>query len=434
MGSLPQKGSPLKMFDAEKYISELDMFGIRLGLERVSELKKLAGDPDRDLKFIHLAGTNGKGSTGAMLECALRNAGYTTGFYSSPHLIDIRERFRVNGRSVERQIFEQETEKLSLLAGDDKFSYFEFTTVLAMQIFKSAGCDFVIWETGMGGRLDATNVVTPEAVVITNIALDHQDHLGSTVAAIAAEKAGIIKKGVPLFYGKLDADARKVICAKAQELGCSIYPPAAEVPEAESIRELDDRFVQEFTYCNDHVVLSLGGRMQRENFRIVHNVLKYLSSKHGFDFARSIASLDKVVWPCRFQKVNFRTIVDGGHNPDGAAALASSLEEFCPGEKFTVIFAAFENKEVGETLDILRSKFAARFIFTRPVPWGRASRSFEDLQSNAGDTSCCWCDDAVAALRKAEAFDERILVCGSLYLAGSVLSELKTPEAACDLV
>ncbi|MBO5900119.1 MAG: bifunctional folylpolyglutamate synthase/dihydrofolate synthase, partial [Lentisphaeria bacterium] len=241
------------MFDAEKYISELDIFGIRLGLERVSELKKLAGDPDRDLKFIHLAGTNGKGSTGAMLECALRNSGYTTGFYSSPHLIDIRERFRINGRSVERQIFEQETEKLSLLAGDDKFSYFEFTTVLAMQIFKSTGCDFVIWETGMGGRLDATNVVTPEAVVITNIALDHQDHLGSTVAAIAAEKAGIIKKRVPLFYGKLDDEAREVICAKAQELGCSICPPAAEVPEAESIRELDDRFVQEFTYCNDHV-------------------------------------------------------------------------------------------------------------------------------------------------------------------------------------
>ena len=421
--------------DADKYISSLDMYGIRLGLERVQKLAELAGHPEKELKFIHLAGTNGKGSTGAMLECALRNMGFVTGFYSSPHLIDVRERVRVNGKSVERKLFDETTEKLVNLCGAEKFTYFEFVTILAALIFKESGCDFVIWETGMGGRLDATNIVNPEAVVITNIAFDHQEHLGNTLGAIAAEKAGIIKRGVPVFYGKLSPESRDGIENKAAELGCELYPPLAEVPELAEFEESETGFVQSFDYCRKHISLSLGGMMQRENFRIVFNVLKYLSEKYAFDFDKSLETLDKVIWPARFQKVNSRVIVDGGHNPDGANALVSALDEFCSGVKFTVIFAAFEDKEVAETLRLLCSKYAAEFIFTRPAPWGRAAHKFETLRSIVPENiPCSWQDDVAGAVDAALAGERRVLICGSLYLAGSVLQMLRGEDSACDLV
>lgn len=421
--------------DAEKYISDLDMFGIRLGLERVTQLAGLAGHPEKDLKFIHLAGTNGKGSTGAMLECALRNMGFVTGFYSSPHLIDIRERFRVNGRSVSRELFNSATEQLAALCGSERFSYFEFTTILAALIFKASKCDFVIWETGMGGRLDATNIVTPEAVVITNIALDHQEHLGDTIAKIAAEKAGIIKPGVPVFYGNLCDEAQQVIEQKATELGCAVCAPAENVPEKAQISESDSGFIQTFEYCGKTVSLSLGGRMQRENFRMVYHVLEYLAKKYSFDFSASLRGLDRVIWPARFQKVNSKVIVDGGHNPDGARALVSALDEFCPEERFTVVFAAFEDKCVDETLKLLSDGRAARFIFTRPAEWGRAAHKFESLCSLVPqEIGCSWCDFAGEALDKALAYPERVLVCGSLYLAGKVLQTLRGTDAACDLV
>ena len=421
--------------DAEKYIDSLDMFSIRLGLERVSLLAEIAGHPEKDLKFIHLAGTNGKGSTGAMLECALRHAGFVTGFYSSPHLIDIRERFRVNGRSVSVDVFNSATEKLAALCANEKFSYFEFTTVLALQIFKDSGCDFVIWETGLGGRLDATNIVNPEAVVITNIAFDHQDRLGNTLAEIAAEKAGIIKQGKPVFYGNLAPEAKTVIESKARELGCGIYAPQEDVPENAVISETATGFIQTFEYCGKKVSLSLGGRMQRENFRMVFGILKYLSEKYGFDFEKTLSSLDKVVWPCRFQKVNERVIVDGGHNPDGAAALVSAVREFCPGEKFTVVFAAFEDKSVEETLEMLNTVAAKRYVFTKPAPWGRAAHRFGTLRGLVPDEiDCVWCETAEMALSEALKHDSRVLVCGSLHLAGKVLELLKGRENACDLV
>jgi dihydrofolate synthase/folylpolyglutamate synthase len=361
--------------------------------------------------------------------------GFITGFYTSPHLIDVRERFRVNGKSIGREEFNAATEKLVSLCGSEKFTYFEFVTILAAVIFKDAGCDFVIWETGMGGRLDATNIVSPEAVVITNIALDHQERLGQTLSEIAAEKAGIIKRGVPVFYGELVPEAKEVIEKKAAELGCAVYPPLEAVPALAKFSESATGFIQSFDYCQKRINLSLGGRMQRENFRIVCNVLAYLAGKYRFDFDESLKSLDKVIWPARFQKVNERVIVDGGYNPDGVHALACSLDEFCSGTKFTVIFAAFEDKDVAETLELLSSKYASEFIFTRPAPWGRASHRFETLRAIVPETMPCrWSDDISGALDMALSGKERILVCGSLHLAGSVLQILLGEDAACDLV
>ena len=219
------------MFSTAEYLENSNMFGIRLGLDATKDLLKRAGDPDKYLKFIHLAGTNGKGSTAAMLERAFRSAGYVTGLYTSPHLIDVRERFRVNGKAVPEEIFNELGNELADAAKGGDFTYFEFATVLAALIFCRAGVDVVIWETGLGGRLDATNAVQSCASVITNIAYDHQNLLGNTLPELAAEKAGILKEGVPLFYNRLVDEAKEVIEKRARELHCEIFPPAAEVPE-----------------------------------------------------------------------------------------------------------------------------------------------------------------------------------------------------------
>ena len=409
-------------FDGDKYISGLDMFGIRLGLDNVKKLFAAAGHPERSLRFIHLAGTNGKGSTGAMLECALRSAGLKTGFYTSPHLIDVRERFRVNGRTVERELFNAETERLAGLAGEVRGTYFEFVTVLAAMIFARENCDVVIWETGMGGRLDATNVVTPEAAVITNIALDHQQHLGNTIAEIAGEKAGIIKPGVPLFYGELVPEAKEVILKRAAENGSPAEGPLGPVTDEFEAQELDRGFIQKFMWDGRKIVLGLPGRMQRENFRIVYNVLKYFAEKWKFDLDTALAGLSGCRWPARLDKIGPRLFVDGGHNPDGIRALAASLKELLPGEKFTVVFGAFKDKDVSGSLPLYRD-IASGFIMIPNFEEGRKCHTPEELIAMANAFGF----EARSAASGKEAVDlaltrsDRVLVSGSLFLAGEVL-------------
>ena len=399
------------------------MFSIRLGLESTRELARLAGSPEKSLRFIHIAGTNGKGSTGAMLERSLREAGLTTGFYTSPHLIDVRERFRINGKTVDSETFEYWGKHLADIAGT-RFSYFEYATILALLIFKAAKCDVVVWETGLGGRLCATNIVTPELCIITNIALDHVDHLGNTTAKIAAEKAGILKAGVPVVCGKLPDDAREVIAAKAQELDVPVHFCREDVPEDYRISSGADGVpLQEFTYDNRKITLALPGKMQRENFRIVYEALELLSKKWNFDFDTALAGLKLVRWPGRFQKIGDRMILDGGHNPDGTAALAEALNELYPGEKFTTVYAAFADKNAGECVRNL-SKFTDHFIFTSPGSWNRRSFAPDELISFAaacgvpasGEPSPLEAVKAALALS-----GRRVIISGSLYLAGEVL-------------
>lgn len=417
------------------------MFGIKPGLEATVELMNRAGNPDRDLKFIHLAGTNGKGSTGAMLECALRSAGFTTGFYSSPHLIDIRERFRVNGRAVPQGDFDAYAAELAEAARrntgrDFRFTYFEFTTVLAALIFARAGVDVVIWETGMGGRLDSTNVVNPIATVITNIALDHQAYLGDTIDKIAWEKAGIIKPAVPLFYGVMPEEARQVLLDRARQLGAAPTGPGPETAGRLHYKTANGMTVQEFEYEGRRVRLPLLGAMQRRNFRVVYPVLKFMQSRYGLDLDRALDGLANVRWPARCQQLNERLFVDGGHNPDGLAALCEALQEAAPCEKFRIVFAGFRDKDVAGSLKLI-APVAAEFVF---VPLHEADRpcySGEELCKLAAE--CCSvpsraAENALLAVNDALADSKcRVLVAGSLYLAGEVLSGMADRRSVLDL-
>ena len=426
-------------FDPEAYFDALDMNGIRLGLDATRELARRCGNPERNLKFIHLAGTNGKGSTGAMLECALRQAGLKTGFYTSPHLVYLRERFRIAGKAVSEARFGRAAEELAKLAEGGRFSYFETATVLAMKLFAEEKCDVVVWETGMGGRLDATNVVTPAASCITNIAFDHMKALGSTLAAIAGEKAGIVKPGAPVFYGVMPDEARQVIEARAAELGSPCIGPGEAEPEtAKLVKFADGRVRQCFKYGGHEIELPLLGRMQRRNFRIVYAVLKRLAPALGVDFATALRGVRETRWPARFQQLDDKLIVDGAHNPDGIGALMEALDEIFPGKKFPVIYAAFKDKHVEHCLPELAKK-AARFYFTPLAQEGRPSFSGAEL----GELLKTWsgapfisCANAAEALKRArsENPDAVVLSAGSLYLAGEVLAAAAPPEAVLDLV
>ncbi len=427
---------------AKEYLDSLGMFGIKPGLEATAELMRRAGNPERDLKFIHIAGTNGKGSVGAMLECALRSAGFNTGFYSSPHLVDIRERFRVNGRAVSQADFETYAAELAEAARrttghDFRFTYFEFTTVLAALIFARAGVDVVIWETGMGGRLDSTNVVTPIATVITNIALDHQKFLGETLEKIAWEKGGIIKPAVPLFYGEMPEEARQVLLDRARSLGSAPTGPAPAPTGKVSYRLNNRSALQEFEFEGRRIRLPLLGAMQRANFRIVYQVLKFMESRFGLDLNRALDGLENVRWPARCQRLNERLFIDGGHNPDGLAALKTALNEALPGEKFTVVYAGFCDKDVENSLRLIYP-LAAEFLFVPLHESDRPSYTGEalcEIAGRIGETPCHAVPNALLAVNHALGNPERkVLVAGSLYLAGEVLAAMADRRAVLDLV
>ena len=425
---------------AKEYLNSLGMFGIKPGLEATLELMRRAGDPCRDLRFLHLAGTNGKGSTGAMLECALRSAGFTTGFYSSPHLVDIRERFRVNGRAVSTDDFDAFAAELAEAARrstgrDFRFTYFEFTTVLAAVIFARAGVDFVIWETGMGGRLDSTNVVNPVASIITNIALDHQAWLGDSIDKIAREKAGIIKPAVPLFYGEMPEEARQVLLDRARALGAAPTGPGPETAGPVRFTNADGILRQEFEYDGRRLRLPLLGAMQRRNFRLVFRVLEFLSARYGLDLARALDGLAEVRWPARCQQLHERLFIDGGHNPDGLAALREAMEEVAPGEKFTVIFAGFQDKDVESSLRLI-APLAAEFLFVPLHESDRPCRRPEELCAMARKLGIPASERANALLAVNDALagsSRKVLVAGSLYLAGEVLADLADRRSVLDL-
>ena len=262
---------------AIEWLTTLHRFGIKLGLEQTRRLAALCGSPEKDLHFIHLAGTNGKGSTGAMLESALYHQGFTTGFYSSPHLISPCERFRVNGCAVSEKVFAQAAEVVRTAAekmrGEGAFvTYFEATTIMAMLIFREHKCDYVVWETGMGGRLDSTNIVTPQVCVITNIALDHEKFLGSTVGEIAAEKAGIIKPGVPVICGRMPEAALSVIRNQAENCRSRCIESAQKEIKSLAVREN----YQAFELDGEFIELTLNGPMQQRNAAVAVSVLEAL--------------------------------------------------------------------------------------------------------------------------------------------------------------
>lgn len=426
--------------ESHEYLDSLLVFGIKLGLENMQALCNLLDNPQNDLKFIHVAGTNGKGSCCAMLAAALKKSNLKVGFYSSPFLYRFTERWRINGFEVsEDQVSEAISEIAALEPELIKITgvrptYFEVLTAAALLIFKSAAIDVVVWETGMGGRLDATNIVEPLVSLITNIELDHTQYLGDTLDKIAAEKGGIVKNGVPLVCGEERDGLRKFFTELASSKGSQIYLLAKDFHFTESgLEKKNGKFFRKLKYSSAQVeelevALPSLGRHQCENASMVLKALEIVCPLLKIDFKSAVEGLSFFNWPGRLELRENGLILDGAHNPDGAGVLVKALDEIYPERKFHFICGILADKNWKEVLDILCEK--AESFFLVKIKNARASNP-EDLKEYILSKGIQVIGEGSAeeALSKTEKPDKTVVV-GSLYLIGEALSILNNGQPA----
>ena len=384
-------------------------FGMKPGLETIRAACAAMGEPQRAFRALHVAGTNGKGAVCAILDAALRAAGRRVGRYTSPHLVSLNERFFLDGRPVEDAVLERLAARVPPLEG---LTFFEALTAVAFALYAGSSCDHVILETGLGGRLDATNVCLPEACVITKIGLDHCDWLGDTVEKIAGEKAGIVKPGVPVVLGRNVASVRAVVESAAAACGASFHYAPDLVEPSEIPADL-----------------SLPGSFNRENAMTALAVLKVMKLPPE-TFAACRRGFASVVWPGRFQRVG-AYLVDGAHNPPAAAALAEALAELPAAPRSLDLVAGFcGDKDVDDVLSVL-APFVGRGWAVRtnnPRSLTAAETAAKMCAAGIDARPCASLDEALASCAAAKAADAsggpQTLVCGSLFLAGEALVAL----------
>lgn len=385
-----------------------EMKTAKLGLERMQAVLEALRNPEKAYRVVHVAGTNGKGSTCAMIEAGLRAAGVRTGLFTSPHLNEPTERIQVDGMPVsEREFsraFDVVHEAASGLPLDAHPSYFETVAAMALWLFRERGVEIAVVEVGLGGRLDATNVVDPVLTVITPIDMDHQFYLGDTIEAIAGEKAGILKAGVPAVFARQGPEAQAVLDARAAELGISVRR-AAEF----RIRDLEtDARGSRFS----GIEVPLAGEHQVDNAATAALALEALGvSPKGIAETR---------WPGRLEQIspNPDIVLDGAHNPAGARALARYIERYYPDRKRWMIFGAMRDKAVAEIGEIL-FPLADELILTAPAGAAARAATPEELLSLAGRGRAV--ENIGAALElvaKEAAADDAIFITGSLFLVG----------------
>ena len=380
--------------------------GVKLGLNNVRRLLSALGEPQDALQFIHVAGTNGKGSVCAMLESITRAAGIKTGLFTSPHLVKFNERIQVDGIPIDDEAVVRGIDQIQSLIDEERHpTFFEITTALAFDYFRGQGVDLVVLETGLGGRLDATNVVNPLVSVLTSIDLDHQKWLGHTLTEIAIEKAGIIKPGVPIVSGPQFAEVRTVLEQIANERSASLS--YAELP------------VQDLS-------IGLAGSYQRVNAAVAVHALRKAGIKvnqHAIE-----EGLANVSWPGRFQRIGKRMILDGAHNPAASKCLVETWMECVGEQRATIIFGGLRDKDLEGMISTL-STIAARFL-TVPIRSQRAASPAEIQSFVPKHLSAARLDSAAQALDLAYHFDDPILVTGSLFLVGEFLAILQPSRGA----
>lgn len=383
--------------EAIRWLYSTQAVGIKLGLENIRRLLDALGNPHRQLACIHVAGTNGKGSVSAMLDSVGRAAGLRTGLYTSPHLVRFNERIQVSGQPITDD---------EVLAGLDVIreaiarsgctpTFFEITTALGFLHFFTRRVDLAIMETGLGGRLDATNLITPLVSVITSIDLDHQKILGDSRAKIAREKAGIIKPGVPVVSIAQTADVREVI----DEVAASLSSPVTYTTEP--ITDLQ---------------IGLAGSHQQLNAAVARDALAV--AKLGISSDAFKTGLKSVFWPGRFQALGDRLTIDGAHNLAASQRLVETWRECYPGVSPTIVFGGLRDKDLDQMLSAL-APIAARF-FLVPVKNPRAE-DLANIRLPSGISGVVF-PEVQEAVEAAKKLAEPILVTGSLFLVGEVLS------------
>lgn len=389
--------------EAIRFLCTLQRFGIQPGLETTRELLAQLGNPHERLRFLHIAGTNGKGSVAAMCQAVLTTAGYRTGLYTSPHLVSFCERIQLDGQPIaEPEMARLVSELQPMLSRTTRpATLFEVVTVLALRYFHEQRADVVVWETGLGGRLDATNVVTPLVSIITNVAFDHTEYLGDTLPKIAAEKAGIIKPRVPVVTAA-EGEALEVIRRVCTEQQAPLTVVTAGTNRTPLI-----------------------GPHQALNCAVAETALRLCGLRITEPQIR--LGLARTRWPGRFEIVrrNPLLILDGAHNPHGAEALAATVREQFPGRRLTLILGVLRDKDYRGLCRIL-APLASRVLCV-PVASDRTAKP-EDIAAACQPAKTELCRNAAEALAKTQ--NEDVLVTGSLYLIGEVMAHLRRSTAS----
>lgn len=405
-----------------------EMAGMRPGLDRIEGLLSAIGNPERAFRIVQVGGTNGKGSVSAMIAAALQASGRRVGLYTSPHLVDLSERIRVDGQPIAHAALVDGVEALGTLIARFDATMFEAVTALALDHFASEAVDVAVLEVGLGGRLDATTVGAPVAEVLTRIDYDHQAYLGTTLAAIAAEKAAIVRSGVA-FSARQEPEAMAVLDRRAREAGVPLEVEGRELSAVSRGWGFDGQRIDLAGpgWRMDDVLCRLLGAHQPGNA-----VLAVAAARRaGADEAAIRRGLARVEWRGRFDIVSRDPVIvlDGAHNPGGARALARSLTEYFGGHPLTLVIGVSEDKDQRGILDAL-APIASRVILTSYASPRSASPAALRRHLPAGDPRVAMAASSREALAMAlgEGCTPTICVAGSLYLIGEVLSQTREKQ------
>ncbi|MBP3657042.1 MAG: bifunctional folylpolyglutamate synthase/dihydrofolate synthase [Clostridia bacterium] len=413
--------------------------GKKNGLANMRALMQRLGNPQDSLAMIHVAGTNGKGSCCAMIERTLREAGYTTGMYTSPYIEVYNERIRLGGVPIAGDQLAALVERVfphveALAAQGVQITEFELGTALAFAAFAEAKVDYAIIEVGLGGRLDPTNIITPKVCVITEVGMDHMDYLGSTIGEIALEKAGIMKPGIPVSLGPQRHDALDVLMAAARGRGCPVYDP-----DAENVAETADQVTFDVRLHEQTIrglTVSLRGRHQAENACAALGAISALR-KQGVQIPLEAVrrGMAAVRWPGRLEAFG-RIMLDGAHNDPGVRALCAYCDAWLPKEKTVLVTGMLEDKETRRMCERLASRVRRVVCTVPPNPRAMAAEKlaacFEELGCRA--VAVPDAEEALARARSIAGNDGRILVAGSLYLIGEMRTLLRREKEFADVI
>ena len=410
--------------EALEYINGVAWFGSKPGLERIGELMHRLGDVHNTLKFVHVAGTNGKGSASAMLASVLKAAGYKTGLFTSPYLARFNERMRINGREIDNDVLADVVSRVRPLADsmDEHPTEFELMTAAALLWFAEEKCDIVVLEVGLGGRYDATNVIAaPEAAVIMNIGLDHTAVLGGTVEKIAWEKAGIIKPGCDAVLYEQSGSVTDIVRAECEKQGAALH--IADFSCLSS--EFDSLDGQVFSYKGDAYALPLLGAHQLRNAAAVIETVQVLRAR-GWKLEQSDVGhgLYAVAWPARFEVVadDPYFVVDGGHNPQCAQTVADNLRAYFPDRKHVLLVGVLADKDYMGLTEILDTAADEYVCVTPDSPRAFPAEKLGECVARFGKpvTVCATIREGVGAAQDAAGADGVACAVGSLYMAGEI--------------
>lgn len=410
--------------EAIEYINGVRWLGSKPGLERITELLGRLGDPQKKLKFVHIAGTNGKGSCAAMTASVLRASGYRTGLFTSPYLWRFNERMQLNGRPIEDEALAAITEKIKPQAEamEDHPTEFEMMTAAALLWYAEEKCDVVVLEVGLGGRFDATNVIeAPEVSVIMNIGLDHTEILGDTLAKIAFEKAGIIKTGFPCVLYQQSEEVTDVVRTICAERGCEL-----RIADFSAIKpEFDSLEGQVFTYKNEPYAIPLLGAHQMKNAAVVIEAVGVLREK-GWKIEQDALEhgLYAVSWPARFELLREEPpfVVDGGHNVQCAETVADNLRRYFPDMRRVLLIGVLRDKDYEGMLSVLAPAADAFVCVTPDSPRALPAEELAAYLERYGKpvTACGSIREGVSEAQDQAGDDAMVCAVGSLYMAGEI--------------